>query len=195
MSVSAEIINSCRDITQPGYYKLGSNISGLQSGKEYCIGIFASNVVLDGNGFSLIGPKEKNYCCWGKGIKIDSANNITVKNLRVSGYEHGIELRNSNKNTISNNMISNNYWGTKLAYSNNNTISNNILSDNELGGIDLWYSNYNTISNNNFKNCGLFVHGSYQNTVLNNTVNGKPLVYLENASNLTITHAGQVILV
>ncbi|MDW7989043.1 MAG: S8 family serine peptidase, partial [Archaeoglobaceae archaeon] len=62
--IEAEI-EECIDITQPGYYKLGSNISGLQSGKKYCIGIFASNVVLDGNGFSLIGPKGKNYCCWG----------------------------------------------------------------------------------------------------------------------------------
>jgi parallel beta-helix repeat protein len=36
---------------------------------------------------------------------------------------------------------------------------------------------------------------SYQNTMINNTVNGKPLVYLEDASDYMVEEAGQVILV
>ena len=41
-------ITTCTDITQPGYYIITNNITGGQAGKGYCIGIFASNVVLDG---------------------------------------------------------------------------------------------------------------------------------------------------
>ena len=44
-------------------------------------------------------------------------------------------------------------------------------------------------------NTGLHVGQSYQNTVENNTVNGKPLVYLEDASDYSILYAGQVVLV
>ena len=42
---------------------------------------------------------------------------------------------------------------------------------------------------------GLFVDASYQSTVEDNTVNGKPLVYLEDASDYQVEDAGQVILV
>ncbi len=53
------------------------------------------------------------------------------------------------------------------------------------------------ITDNLFINDGLVVTPAYlyQNIVENNTVNGKPLVYLENASDRVITNAGQVVLV
>ncbi|MCK4736162.1 MAG: right-handed parallel beta-helix repeat-containing protein [Methanophagales archaeon] len=71
----------------------------------------------------------------------------------------------------------------------NNTVSNNYA------GIGLSSSSNNTITGNTFVNGGLIAFDSYQNTVKDNTVNGKPLVYLENQSGQTITNAGQVILV
>jgi len=48
---------------------------------------------------------------------------------------------------------------------------------------------------NVFIDNGLYVYSSYQNSVENNTVNGRPLVYLERVSNYTVTNAGQVVLV
>jgi len=49
---------------------------------------------------------------------------------------------------------------------------------------------------NTFLNDGLLVYNSYQNTVINNTINGKPLIYLEDESDMIIdNNAGQVILV
>jgi parallel beta-helix repeat protein len=62
-------------------------------------------------------------------------------------------------------------------------------------GVWLHFSSNNSISGNTFTNDGLYVWGSYQNSVENNTVNGRPLVYLEGASNYTVDDAGQVILV
>jgi parallel beta-helix repeat protein len=49
--------------------------------------------------------------------------------------------------------------------------------------------------NNKFEGCGLFVRGSRGNKVENNIVNGKPLIYFENAEDKEITNAGQVILI
>lgn len=84
--------------------------------------------------------------------------------------------------------------GIRLERSKGNTIAGNNFSNNH-PGVDLYYSNDNTIVDNIFVNDGLYVWHSYQNAVENNTVNGKPLVYLEGASDFTITDAGQVILI
>lgn len=79
-----------------------------------------------------------------------------------------------------------------LISSNNITITNNIL--NNTVGITMFYSDNNIFSENTFFNCGLLLWG-YNNLVYNNTVNGKPLVYLESTTDKIIDDAGQVILV
>ena len=62
-------------------------------------------------------------------------------------------------------------------------------------GIYLLGSDESRIRNNKFINDGLFVHYSYSNIVEDNTVNGKPLVYLEDEADELVHNAGQVILV
>ncbi|MGQ9691271.1 MAG: NosD domain-containing protein [Thermoproteota archaeon] len=78
--------------------------------------------------------------------------------------------------------------------SNNNTVSGNKITNSD-DGISLSESSNNTISGNTFTDGGLFVYDSYQNSVFDNTVNGKPLVYLEGVANHRVSDAGQVILV
>ena len=63
-------------------------------------------------------------------------------------------------------------------------------------GIDLYYANNNIIENNTFHLNGMFVSMfGYYNKVTNNTVNGKPLVYLDNVNDYVVEDAGQVIAV
>jgi len=129
------------------------------------------------------------------GIELFESDDCLISNNNISNNDHGIDLCYSNNNSISNNDISSNYWyGIDLSFSNNNSISENIISSNNGYGILLCYSN-NNISNNEFINDGLFVYYSYGNIVENNTVNGKPLVYLEDESDKIIDNAGQIILV
>lgn len=73
---------------------------------------------------------------------------------------------------------------------------NNSISKNSYEGICLYDAFDNVIIRNAFTDCGLVVSwGSYSNTISNNTVNGKPLIYLEGASDLTVKgDAGQIIL-
>lgn len=89
-----------------------------------------------------------------------------------------------------------------------NTVTNTIFS-NLSSGIMIENSSYNTITNNQFYQCGIFL-GAYltffyvypgvpgydysTNTILNNMVNGKPLVYLEDDHNQTVSDAGEIIL-
>ena len=135
----------------------------------------------------------------GYGISLWYSSNNTISNCNIiSNNYQGITCTTSNNNTISNNsIISNNAQGIYLyEYSSNNSISNNYISNNGYG-INLWATSNNKITNNIFVNDGLLISAldpGENNTVKNNTVNGKPLVYLEDVSDYTITDAGQVIL-
>ena len=125
----------------------------------------------------------------------DSSNNTLQNNAANSNGRSGVWLWCSNNNMLTNNNATNNRVGIYLSGSSNNTLSDNTVKNNAYG-ICLGYSNnyHNTIANNTFINGGLSVSGK-RNTVENNIVNGKPLVYLEDMSNFTIQNAGQVILV
>jgi len=166
-TASAETqISNCTEINYPGYYNLTGDLTGFKEDMDYCIGIFASDVILGGNGHSLIGPG------YGKGIYVYSVSNVTIENLTVSRYGVGIYLNSSSNNTIT-----------------------NVTANNNMGGIVLFSSSNNTIKDSVLQNNGLFVWQSYNNIVESTTVNGKPLVYLENEENRVVDNAGQVILV
>jgi parallel beta-helix repeat protein len=117
------------------------------------------------------------------GIRLEfSCNNNTLSgNTACSNRECGINIYYScNNNTIADNNASNNNYGiTSLGSSRNNVITGNNVSNNNYGGIYLGSSSNNTITGNIFVNDGLIVSDSYQNTVEDNKVNDKPLVYLE----------------
>ena len=127
---------------------------------------------------NLIGENKHNTIINGSGIRVIE---IIVSEVHVSSF-----------------TIQNGYG--ILISSDNSTISGNIFKSDEymgLGGILFFNPNYNTISHNTFLNCGLMHSTSslFHNSVYNNTVNGKPLVYLEDESEILVDDAGQVILV
>ena len=130
-----------------------------------------------------------------------SDTNILINNTANNNPYYGITLEHFDTNNIliNNTASNNNYDGIRLEYSStNNILTNNTVINNTRTGIRLYYSNTNTFSNNTFVNDGLFVEYSYDNHVVNNTVNGKPLIYLEDVTDYSITNAtpaGQVLLV
>ena len=169
------------------------------------------------SGFAVVGATHD----YKAGIHLDNADHCNISENNVSNNDHGIfigdssndTLQNnaansngwsgiwlwcSNNNTLTNNNVSNNDQGIYLSGSSNNTLSSNTANSNDWSGICLGYSSnyHNTIANNTFINDGLFISGKHNgNTVENNTVNGKALVYFEDVHNFAIQNAGQVILV
>jgi len=154
------------------------------------------------------------------GIKVISNNNSITGNIVCNNYKRGIMLSESSNNLITgNNVRDNDNLGINLAVNNsNNSITANNFSNNGYGirsgglsnnnnytgnyfnsskwhGISLMSSSNNTITGNTFVNDGLTVQYSFQNTVEGNVINGKPLVYFEDTSDIEVTDAGQVILV
>ncbi|MCE4606769.1 MAG: right-handed parallel beta-helix repeat-containing protein [Desulfurococcales archaeon] len=186
----------------------GHSIEG--SGKG--VGIYGMNV----NGIVVKDVKVMNFSK-GLGIDYNSTNNTFYGNV-ISNNKVGIGLGwCSGNNTIYDNIISGNVLGIRAFLEGGvDGIHNNEIEGNKYGievngfpqvvieankildneyGIDLRFSSGHIIRNNEFVNDGLLVISSYNNTVENNYVNGKPLVYLEGVSNYTVGYAGQVVLV
>ncbi len=128
------------------------------------------------------------------GIEVAYSSGITIRKNIISNNDDGIYLRYSSNNTIdSNNIISNNWSGIYLGSgSDNNTIINNKVENNG-DGIWLDYSSNNKLTNNtisknkyNFGVYGLLLSDFIQNIDTTNTVDGKPIYYLVNQSDMVI---------
>ena len=172
-----------------------------------------SNIVIEGNRHTLQGSGG------GYGFNLNTVNNVTIKNTNIKNFTDGIWLHSSNYNNIhgnnitantidgialysssnnnlSGNNIRNGYYGIQLYGSSNNNIAGNNISETNLASILVDdSSNTNSIIGNTFTGGGLSVSFSYNNVVEENTVNDKPLVFLEAVSDYTVSDAGQVILV
>jgi parallel beta-helix repeat protein len=144
------------------------------------------NIVVDGAGHTVRGAGS------GIGIDLSAKSNVTIKNMEIREFSLGIELNQSSNNTVSENNVTNNHLGIHLWSSSNNILSRNNIT-NKLAGIYLGFSPNNMIFQNRFVGCGLSVD-SFSSLVVDNTVNGKPLVYLDTVSDYVVSCAGQVIL-
>ncbi len=135
------------------------------------------------------------------GIPIWIGNNYNkiIENNIYRNDASGISIF-SNYNEILKNNVKNNTNGISIT-GNYNNISNNLIENNLRSGIQyqVGFSDFNKICNNVFigNNLNLFGYSNveYYNLISNNSVNGKPLIYLENESNLMIDYeTGQIIL-
>jgi len=157
---------------------------------DHVFEVTADYVEIDGFAVKGAGETHKVGIYIGSGVSHCSAfNNIASNNY------FGIYLDHSSNNTLTNNIASRNRDGIWLDGSSNNIITNNSISNNYRYGTYLKSSSDNTLTGNTFIEDGLIVWDSHNNTIENNIVNGRPLVYFEEVSGERITDAGQVILV
>src|SRR4051794_19051845 len=91
----------------------------LEAGKIYGpLVIKASNITIDGNNATVQGAmdgKPKDF--QGIGVLADGIDHVTLKNLRVTGFETGLRISNGKQWTIENCDVSDNFhdpdfgWG------------------------------------------------------------------------------------
>jgi len=153
--------------------------------------ISTSGLSLSGSDNNLI--ENNDFLDCRESISLWSVNNNIIQNNDfIDCKSRSIRFYNSFYNTISNNNLGN----LLLDKSDYNTIQDNTIN----GSIHFFYdsnSTNNIITDNNFNNYGLEIDFyTRDNTVENNFVNGKPLIYLEDESDMVVNEdAGQVILV
>ena len=157
-------VSSCGIISSPGEYTLNKSI--IISGAN-CINITTDDVTLDCQGYSINGTGYD-------GIHTVTANNVIIKNCKISGFVNGICPSGSGSVTIINNTLINNARGIELGSSNCNVI-NNTLNNNSQYGLFLYqYNNDNNITNNtiNFNgDYGVYMYRSSNNTFTSNIIN------------------------
>ena len=96
---------------------------------------------------------------------------------------------------VSGNIFTKSINGVYLSAPTMTTITNNIFRDNSQSGLVLNGATQNVIENNSFFNCSVRIQESYHNRYTNNTFNGKPLIVLDDTSDVIIQDAGQVVLI
>jgi parallel beta-helix repeat protein len=168
------------------------------------IGESSLTTVIDGNQTSsVVFLNAKNVTL--KGFKIQNGifgiNMVQSKNCTISdnvvtlNTDEGMRIwwESSNNTITGNTVVFNNGYGIRnMLNSNENTIANNTVADNEYGmtianSMSALLKN-NSLANNtyNFGVQGGYPYEFIHNIDLSNTVNGKPIIYLENQTDLTI---------
>ncbi|MFX0149644.1 MAG: NosD domain-containing protein, partial [Candidatus Hodarchaeota archaeon] len=135
----------------------------------------------------------------GTGTNIDP---YIIDGLNISDYPSElIKIRNVDAYFIIRNcVLANGTTGIYFEEVSNGQIINNTISKNDQG-IILTHSANNTLTQNTFSKNGLYINGRtieecLQQTVHDNTVNGKPLVFWQNVvEGIVPAGAGQVILI
>lgn len=152
------------------------------TGNDTCFTINASNIVFDGNGFTITG----NNSLVAPGISNNGFANVTIANVTITNFSQGILIVNTTNNTIFNNTINTtlsaslNGDGVPLLLSNltnGHVFGNNLTStgSNAQGFIAVFSARNNIIRNNFFSAfgssavAGLFVFSAGDNNVTNNT--------------------------
>jgi parallel beta-helix repeat protein len=131
------------------------------------------------------------------GVELDyfSDNNVLSGNNVTSNGEVGIELYSSSGNALSDNNIANGKIGIYLVSSSGNVLSGNNVTANFWYGILLGYSSGNVLSGNvmasntygNFGVLGTALSDFVNHVDTSNLVDGKPVYYLVNQSNIVIS--------
>jgi len=162
-----------------------TNIEGFTSGVHLNsasnIAVFGNNITENYNGIELMLSSDNtisenqvasNYF---QGICVDSSfNNIFSENSITNNEWCGVKLLHSFSNTFCGNHITNNtYYGIRLHLSSNSVFSGNMLNGNKYS-FDVWGHEL-----------GHFIHS----VDVSNFIEGKPLYYLANQTDVVINPA------
>ncbi|MBS7621639.1 right-handed parallel beta-helix repeat-containing protein, partial [Candidatus Bathyarchaeota archaeon] len=145
------------------------------------------NIILDGNSYKLLGSGT------GYGIYFENRNNVTVRNVYITGFKYGIYLKLSTNCRIEYNWLdSNELGGIWIGESTNNNITNNAIIYNYAGVLLTWSNNTNIVANNLIRNnpIGVMLIVSSNNIIKDNTISRNSIggIYLDRSHNNLIYH-------
>jgi parallel beta-helix repeat protein len=197
-------------------YTLTDNLQASVAQNEAFIFVEKDNVTLNGAGYTVQGSG------FGSAIYMLRSQNVQIANFTIKNFQTGVDFwlvnnwpTNSNylnKTSAFNNQIINNRIETTGNIGNNESkeagwciylsdavetiISGNIfISQDHQAGVYLDSSTSQTsLINNEFNGCGVYSSSSIQTVAYGNTVDGKPLIYLDSVKDHVFEEAGLVYL-
>lgn len=121
------------------------------SSRDTCLTIGADGIAIDGNGHGIYGSRQFDSY----GIKALQKSNLTLTDLKISGYYSGVFLEQVSGSRLENSTIENNDFGAYLGVSTNNEVEGNSFKNNATEGLRLTRSSANTVNNNSFHDNGV----------------------------------------
>ncbi len=201
--VGTSYINITNNVVSDNYYGISlyeSNCSNVASNIAYSnhIGIYINSDNRTASNNTLTNNTVYNN---DNGITINySSNSILLSNTAYNN-SYGITLGFSTNNDLINNTVFNNSYGIHLQRSNYSTLTNNTIDDNYVG-LFLEFSGHNTLRNSSlidntysFRIRSDTLDNFIQDIDTTNLINGKPIYYLVDESDRTVSDAGFVGLV
>jgi len=183
-------------LTLTGEEKTSTIIDGQQLGED-TLTVTAPSVYI--SGFTI--RNGSRGCGYNSGLKVENADNCVIENNIFTDNCWAAEIRSSSHCIFSDSLvIDNEQGGVHLAMSPSTQVTGCTFSGNGKDGLAIFKGNDHLISSNTFIDCGIEIGSqpppgnTIHCTIRDNTVNGKPLVYLENEKGKIIRDAGQVIL-
>ena len=159
-----------------------------------CFNITADNIVLDGNGKTIIGDYSSFYPDEDYSVYVNGYNQTTIKNIHFSRFKDGgIYLLNNRNNNLFNITVNTTNEGILLGSSSNNTLTNIYLSSNFFGAVLNSGSNNllkNITTKGNVKDGITLFPGSNNNILIDITSygNGYSGIALSSSSNNNLTN-------
>jgi parallel beta-helix repeat protein len=146
-----------------------------------------NNITLDGAAYTVDGSGV------GRGLDLNSVQNVIIKNVSIEGFYYGVQLNFSSQITLTeSNITMNAYDGVRIIQSSKSNFSRNIISNNGNDGLKLLSSSSNNIITENTitlnNDDGIQLSDSPQNKISGNTVsqNNDVGIYALNSSTTTV---------
>lgn len=133
--------SSGKDCASIGNWNATDKICKLTQDLNETVEIDSDGITLDGNGHKITGGNT------GSGVYVWK-NNVTVKNITVSGFYYGIQFYYSTSGKITDSVSENNRFGIYLNNTKNVVVSQNTARSNISYGIGLYYAASSTVSEN-----------------------------------------------
>ena len=162
----------------------------ISSPNEISNCVFSANTIIN-NSYGILIPSAD-----GVPSTYYTRNNMIKENV-ITNNDYGLRLANSHNNTISGNILTDNIQiALALGNCTNNYVSENNITQNEGTGLYIYKGNNNTLSSNcmsenkyNFGIDGDTLNDFLHTIATSNTINGKPIYYFINQTNLIINPA------
>ena len=123
-------VDACTVIDAPGHYVLTGDLTGSHT----CLEITADGVTFDGMGYTIEGvdvsDDEAQY-----GILVNGADDVTIENVTLSGWDIGLSYREASNGRVSNVVSENGGTGAEFRNAHDNDVSNLTVRHNENRGL------------------------------------------------------------